>query len=240
MNVIKKRTDLAFDVIFGGDEKARKSNDWRKMIANPKANVNEKFRKLLCMICDDVVSAVVMRMKECGDVLRNTPTFNENEDFCRTKWRAHFRTIGEMGVFDGRKDRRYICIARNGGCDDARDVPWKSVIKAAFCHKRKTLVHSSADVENPIKTTWDDFLTSIPDFDGNVAKMKEGKRPYLTFGLSASGENYASRYIARRVLYLFEFFDLNSLVTSAIGGFVSRIGIKMTLGMFQQGGDNEK
>ena len=235
----KECEDLAFDVIYGRDDKARKTKCWRRMISNPKVNVCEEFRKLLGMICDDVVSVVVMRMNACGDVLRNTPTFNENEDFCRTQWRAHFRTIGAMG-FNGRKDRRYICVARNGGCNGAHDVPWRSAIRAAFCHKRKTLVHSAADVENPIQTSWDDFLTSIPDFEGNIAKLKEGNRPYLTFGLSASGENYESRYIARRILYLFEFFDLNSLVTSAIREFVSRIGIKMAIGTLQAGGDNEK
>ena len=88
--------DLAFDVIYGRDDKARKSKGWRMMIANPKADVGEEFRKLLCMVCDDVVSVVVMRMNTCGAELRNTPTFNENEDFCRTKWRAHFRSVGAI------------------------------------------------------------------------------------------------------------------------------------------------
>ena len=68
-------------------------------------------------------------------------------------------------------------------------------------------------------------MTTILQVEGNVVDVNKQKRPILTFGLSAKSENYESSVVACRFLYLFEFFNINKIVSLCVGEYLRKMGI---------------
>ena len=127
-----------------------------------------------------------------------------------------------------------MCVAQSGQ-SLAKDVPWESLIKKAYQHKRKTMIYSANDVDNVIDTDWDDFLTAVLNFDENILKVDSHNMPCITWGVSVKGDTYERRYVGKRILYLLEFFDVNRVLSKAVGEFVRRTGIFPREGILKRG-----
>lgn len=107
--------------------------------------------------------------------------------------RAHFRWHNFPVDKKAEQDKyRMLCQCSNdqnqqcvGGM---QTVPWDGMIKQAF-ETGEPIIYSANKKYNPIKTTWDEFITMVPKFrdyayDVRVRKGQTFARPIITFGLS--------------------------------------------------------
>lgn len=223
-----KDEETIYDAIYGRNVKIFKSEWWKSQLA--KIDVNQIFQGLLNDICENVLAVIRMENKE-DRKLRRTATFDENAEYWPLAWRVHFRVLQKR--HKGKKPH-YVCVAQSGQ-SFAKDVPWDSLIKNAYQHKRKTLVYSANDIDNVIDTDWDDFLTAVLKFDENTLKIDSHNMPCMTWGISVKGDTYERRYVGKRVLYLLEFFDLNRVLSEAVCEFLQRTGIILREGILKKG-----
>lgn len=225
---LDKEEECIYDAIYGGNTKILKSDWWKSHLM--KIDANQILQILLDDICENVLA--VIRMTNREDLkLRRTATFDENADCWPRAWRIHFRVLQKR---QKGKEPQYKCVAQSGQ-SLAKDVPWESLIKKAYQHKRKTLIYSANDVDNVIDTDWDDFLTAVLNFDENILKIDSHNMPCITWGVSVKGDTYERRYVGKRILYLLEFFDVNRVLSKAVGEFVRRTGIFLREGILKRG-----
>lgn len=189
----------------------------------------ELVSAFLSRVCDDIVAAFVLQTSD-RDSLSGMPLFNMKADVGQTQWRAHFRALINKGKYQD----VYRCIAHSGGrvpwngtenAAGIHDVKWNSLIMGAYSHSGKTLIRSVNDKPISNVTSWDDYMTTILQVEGNVVDVNKQKRPILTFGLSAKSENYESSVVACRFLYLLEFFNINKIVSLCVGEYLRKMGI---------------
>ena len=210
--------DLAGRMIDLGLKLTTTERVQRKIFANQKLKDTraERFSIFLSRVCDDVVTMLMMKSR----VYKGFPRYLRDDD-PEIQWRVHFRVMKRSG----KREVFYRCIACSGVSipllgDEAvnrmRDVPWDSLICRAYKDSYKTLVRSVNEYDDVTKTKWDDFLTSIIEVDGNVAKIKSEERPIITFGISAKTECYEDSVVASRLLYLLEFFNVNRIVSLCV------------------------
>jgi len=185
----------------------------------------ELIARFLSRISDDIVSAFVLEGDDYNS-LSCTHLFSGKADIGQTRWRAHFRCVLNRGKDKG----KYRCIAQSGKSTKWRgteeevgihDVEWESLVHGADSHPRKTMIRSVNDKPTSAKTVWDDYMTTIPNIDGNATKIDREKRPIMTFGLSSKSKNYESSVLACRFLYLLEFFDINKIVSLCVKEYLS-------------------
>ena len=230
------KDDVIYRAFFGREPAALKSKEWQNILRAQSSCVEEEFVGLLEDICAHVISVIVMKIDSEAE-LKKTITFNAKRDFWKTEWRVHFRVVDTKRGKN--KEVRYVSVASKG--KEGRDynmpksVPWDSFIKKAYRHKRNALVKSANDCKNAISTEWDDFLTTTLKFSKNDIRIKGEKYPFLTFGVSVKEQNYESRHVARRILYLLDFYDFNSIVSKAVEEFVTRLGLELRPGMLLGG-----
>ena len=222
-----------FSAIYLREIEALNSDAWHQFMETERQKVETIFRNFLSDICDAVVAVILMQLESEADVKR-TLTFNKDEKFWLNTWRVHFRVLAkdeESLEFD-----TYKCVTfsgcRKADLKSVQPVPWSnSQIMKAYDHPRMALVKSANDCKNPIDTNWDDFLTTIINHESNCTNINGQRMPVLTFGISVKEENYESRYVARRILYLFDFFDLNNIISRAVSEFINRVGLVLRPGM---------
>ncbi|MCH5349816.1 MAG: metallophosphoesterase [Oscillospiraceae bacterium] len=129
--------------------------------------------------------------------------------------RAHFRRYNK-NVYS------WLCSISSD--DDlhasSRDVSWDSLIEVAY-NSKKSIVFSTNEWHNPIKTQWNDFLTLVPVFKNYEILEHEGinekKYPALSFGLSL-GDNYKKDDSI--MLYLLSFLKIEEQISKAIDRYV--------------------
>lgn len=126
-------------------------------------------------------------------------------------WRTHFRIY--YGINDVSNDEYKSLYALSYDCPSPRPVPWNGLLQKAYKIANGTLVSSANDVENPINTKWDDFMTTIPSFKGNVLSLKQGNRPCITFGISSKADDFGASVLASQMLYALEFLNINNLLS---------------------------
>lgn len=155
------------------------------------------------------------------------PNFRQMNSVTLAKWRVHFRKI----KIDDRKRLAdpngsvYVSIC-SWTDNKPRPACWDTLIKAAYCHEKKSLVSSANKDVAQMGTAWDEFLTAVPDVKGNVVQMDSGEtRPLLVFGISVAGDNYESTVVACRTLYLLEYFDINKVVSHWIEKYLKLSGL---------------
>lgn len=187
------------------------------------------FLDFLGQVTNEIVAVLLMQADTDDDRAMRTLRFDGKDKIGLTGWRAHFRVCGMAVVPLRMRYDTYRCVAktaqkilwgRKKNMSGMHDMEWNTLIRAASSHQRRSLVRSANDRPVSKKTSWDDYLTSIPQCNGNCFKYRDEERPILTFGLSAKSRNFASAIVASRILYILEFFGLNRLVSLTIGGYL--------------------
>ena len=187
------------------------------------------FHDLLKLICSAVVDSLSRPVPYEMIVDHD---YAEDAAFKLIDWRAHFRKYscgGTKLLRGGLKDDYYRTCTNSSGGQKMSELPWNHFMKAVYEHPEKSLVFSANDYENPIRTDWDDFMTTVPDIATNKVEYTVLKpvqvRPLLTFGLSLRGKDSKSSELASRLLYILEYLNLNKVVTHGINIFISQIPI---------------
>ena len=214
---------------------------------------NDWLKNGLTEVTKDFVSYILELVKRENllyDLLTNISAdifyqLSVSPDCTRTRtvepiWRVHFRGFREQTSALGEVDYEYQAFAVSS--DDAggerlknvKAVKWSGVLEASYKHPEKTLVNSANPGLNVTETEWDDFMTTIPIPEINsftFAKRRSGgagmlktSRPIFSFGISVMADDFVTRQEASRILYLFEFFDLNGILSNALRKFLRKIG----------------
>ncbi len=139
--------------------------------------------------------------------------------------RTHFRQ--HSGEAD---DDRYlaICAQTNSKKDERflpKPLPWGGFVKAAF-ENGTSLVYSANKKLNNISTNWQEFITIIPRFDGNIFTIREHnrfvERPKLTFGISIKGTT--ELIDAVMAMSIIDFLRLEEQISSQLNEYVRIFG----------------
>jgi len=190
----------------------------------------ELMSMFLSRVCDDVVAAFVLQTVD-KDTFSTMPMFDADADIDNIRWRAHFRSLMIKGKKYG--DDVFRCIARSGGKvpwhgteekAGIHDVSWNSLIMGAFSHPRKMLIRSVNDRPKSRGTSWNDYMTTILNIEGNAIGHGKNTRPILTFAISSKSDNYESSVVACRFLYLLEFFNINKIISLCIEEYMRKMG----------------
>lgn len=186
--------------------------------------IKEKFGEVLRVISSNILyhfSPTYIKGKV------EFPNFNQRNSVTAAKWRVHFRKI--------KIDYKKRLVAPNANvyvpiCPWTEQIPrparWDTLIRAAYRHEKKSLVSSANKDVDQMDTSWDEFLTAVPNVSGNSVQMDSGEsRPLLVFGISVAGDNYESTVVACRTLYLLEYFDVNEVVSHWIEKYLKLSGL---------------
>ena len=142
--------------------------------------------------------------------------------------RVHFR------IWDGDDTNiKYIPLVISGESDANRMKiqDWNELLQESYKIKKsliasvneKNCINSfqTNEKKNDEKEKWKDFLTAIPDFQGNIVKRTDivtGKTvldiPYITFGITIYKEE------DRRLLYILDYIKINEIIRDAIEDFL--------------------
>lgn len=139
--------------------------------------------------------------------------------------RTHFRQHSGKSDPD---EYLAICSQTNSKNDESllpKPLPWGGFVKAAFENKT-SLVYSANKKLNNIQTDWQEFITIIPRFEGNIRKIKESQkwveRPDLTFGISVK---CASELIdAVMTMSIMDFLKLEDQISNQLDEYVHIFG----------------
>lgn len=139
--------------------------------------------------------------------------------------RTHFRQHSGKSNPD-----EYLAISSqtNSEKDESllpKPLPWGGFVKAAFENKT-SLVYSANKKLNNINTNWQEFITIIPRFEGNIRKIKKSnkwvERPDLTFGISVKG---TSKLIeAVMTMSIMDFLKLEEQISNQLDEYVHIFG----------------
>ena len=147
--------------------------------------------------------------------------------------RAHFRwhnfTAAKKGTV---KQDTYCMLCQTSNLPDdqksdhMQNIPWGGLIKPAF-ETQNPLVYSANKHYNSIDTTWDDFMTIVPKFNGyshdvRIQKGVNESRPILTFGLSIKEVIHKNDTIA---LYLLAYLGFDKILAQIIDEYISLFSI---------------
>ena len=146
--------------------------------------------------------------------------------------RAHFRWHNYKGKKGTVQEDTYCMLCQTSNLPDdqksdcMQNIPWGGLIKPAF-ETQNPLVYSANKHHNSINTTWDDFMTIVPKFNGyshdvRIRKGVNESRPILTFGLSIKEVIHRDDTIA---LYLLAYLGFDRVLAQIIDEYISLFGI---------------
>lgn len=219
---------LVFPWVLNDDMELVKQPSWKSFFCKNSVQ-NEWMYKYLISICGLINATFALGSVEEG--ICEHGSVDSRTLFGGATWRAHFRKYERSIRRNGKTIKDvYVCICskKTGGKKALpRDVQWDGLIKRAYSHPEKTLIESANRGVNRIKTDWDDFLTSIPNFRGNEIAINKGreKRPILTFGISIKANTFDCVAKASRMLAVLEFLRINDVIGSAINEFLRKTGV---------------
>lgn len=145
---------------------------WKKCCNSPQAK--DSFESYLRDLCTKFIS-------EFEDIFPKDTTL-----------RAHFRKHEPHEC-----NYSMICEDHSGKIPlPAKVVPWGGLIQSSYKAKKSLIYTANYDLNN-IETNWDDFMTLIPNFEGNETELRIGKgrnktlekRPIISFGVSIKSDN---------------------------------------------------
>lgn len=159
----------------------------------------------------DVCETTVKELKEC---FSNTVSL-----------RAHFR----WHKYNKNECDSYsmLCKYPNDERNQTmQDVKWGGIIQAAF-NSKEPIVFSANKQYNSIHTSWDDFITIIPFFNGSTyeVRIKKGvnePRPILSFGISIKGTISEADAL---VLYILAYLKFDVIIGRIIDEYIRLLNI---------------
>lgn len=144
--------------------------------------------------------------------------------------RTHIRVYNSV-------NDEYVSLCYNTNSDDElakhsnpRTLKWNDFLETAY-NRKKAIIYSANLHLNKTDTSWNDFLTIIPDctgINGNFTEKKRKKfenikRPWLTFGLSYKSANKSDSDI----LYLLSFLKVENILKSILDDYIDIFEIKL-------------
>lgn len=137
--------------------------------------------------------------------------------------RTHFRKHDRK-----KDDEKYkvICYQVNSTEENnsaPKDLPWGGFVKAAFENKT-SLVYSANKKLNRIHTDWQEFITIIPQFEGNTWRFKPNnngryeERPVLTFGISIKDTKELLQTVMS--MSIIDFLKLENIISLQLDEYV--------------------
>lgn len=159
----------------------------------------------------------------CQLVIDDFESCFPNDALIRTHFRMH------TGKYDNEK---YVAICHEINSDkevnsSPKDLPWGGFVKAAF-ESKTSLVYSANKKLNNIRTDWQEFITIIPQFEGNTWNIKMGKkrkyeeRPVLTFGISIKGTAELLKTVMS--MSIIDFLKLEDIISFQLDEYVHLFG----------------
>lgn len=139
--------------------------------------------------------------------------------------RTHFRQHSGMSNPD---EYLAICSETNSEKDECmlpKPLPWGGFVKAAF-QNETSLIYSANKKLNNIQTDWQEFITIIPQFEGNIIKFKKSRkwveRPDLTFGISVKGTSELIEAVM--TMSIMDFLKLEEQISNQLDEYVHIFG----------------
>ncbi|MBD5409594.1 MAG: metallophosphoesterase [Treponema sp.] len=166
----------------------------------------ESFLAFLQEICDELISC----LEDC---------FSQ-----KSILRVHIRAFDKSN--DEYKSLCYNTNMEKKPTEDLspRSLKWNKFLEIAYKGKNP-IIYSANLCLNEIDTSWDDFLTIIPDCIGidkafsqpiKGNKFENTKRPWLTFGLSFKSSSKSDSDI----LYILSFLGIQDIIKSIIDDYI--------------------
>lgn len=191
----------------------------------------DSFTKFLKYICLEVVQALKRNWKSLNLFL---PYYDESNTLQKIVWRAHFRYyLGHTGAKGAESCDVYKAFCSDNLMDKynkIKNVLWGGILKGAYEHPSRMMINSANYGLNETNTKWDDFITIVPKLPGNdisidgESNAAQCKRPLLTFGLSVKGDNFENSALASKCLYVLEYLNFESIISSGIKDFITLTG----------------
>lgn len=144
--------------------------------------------------------------------------------------RAHFRwhVYEEKGGKTIKDEYSVLCKYGNyeNESEEMQTIRWGSLLKPAF-ETLKPIVYSANKRYNSISTSWDDFITLIPQFinykhDIRIRRGVNESRPIMTFGFSIKGD---IKYRESLFLHLLAYLRIDKVIANMIDVYINLFNI---------------
>ena len=216
--------------LFPADEcvpYSRKDDTLRKQLTSVTRQKNI-LRDLLTYICANMYEVFTAPIYEAG--IGNDSSYIGRDAFKRIRWRIHFRKYAGAALENFADDNDfYIACTQHGSEYCPKQTPWHGFLDVVYKTSDKLLIHSVSGVENPVSTSWSDFLSGIPTCPENELRfdrpLPTKKRPLLSYGISVGFQDLEAAKLANLILYAMDFSMLNRCVSVAMDSFLKRTGI---------------
>lgn len=182
-------------------------------------------------ICNELYQCISRPIREL-DGHPASPVFKDILEWKGIIWRMHLRLYKGVLASDlNASDDVYDVYASNAFAETVKSIQWSnSYIEHANGRENKILIQSANQLENPIHTDWDDFLTAVPVFSNSEVRLRTSiatyeSRPILSFGVSVKCNSQESLVAASRVLYSLEFFRIDRLIGRVLDDFLRAMKI---------------